>query len=127
MNQAILESGWVLEGAAVGGAPLRLLVADSALQHHGLGICVGRDPALCELVIADPAVSHRQFRLSRQGRQLMVEDLNSLNGTQLEQPRPEPQDRPAVTELDPFRPTPLGAGATLTVGRTRLLLRRVDA
>lgn len=125
MNHPILEPGWVMEGRNSDGSSLRLLIADSLLQRHYPGVSVGRHPALCELVIEEPSISHRHFRLSREGHHLMVEDLNSLNGTRLSSPAETANGQPA--DLDPFRPTPLAPGESLMVGRITLTLRRVDS
>jgi DNA-binding NtrC family response regulator len=41
---------------------------------------IGRDPA-CEVVLADPFVSHRHVRIERRGGSFMLRDLQSRNGT----------------------------------------------
>lgn len=45
-------------------------------------ILIGRDPS-ADLVVSDPTISSRQARLYFQQEQWWVEDLNSTNGTRL--------------------------------------------
>jgi len=44
-------------------------------------VVVGRESQAADFVIADPAVSRRHARFSRQGSTYAVEDLDSTNGT----------------------------------------------
>ena len=80
-----------------------------------LGLTVGRHPALCERILADDSVSRRHFRIGIADGKLFVEDLNSLNGTFLD-------DR----ELPPFQPTPLLPGQEIQAGRVSLAVSRLD-
>lgn len=56
----------------------------AALEHqfNQMEIIIGRDPS-CNLVINDTTVSSQHARLSYQRNQWWVEDLNSRNGTWL--------------------------------------------
>ena len=69
--------------------PLSLLVqsADESPQLHNYlqaDITIGRDPA-CECILNDEAVSTHHARLSYHHLQWWIEDLESKNGTQLNQ------------------------------------------
>lgn len=110
-----LEAGWVLAGIDGAGRPARLVVGETELSRTYLGIVVGRHPALCERVIDDPSVSRRHLRLSMAEGRLVVEDLNSLNGTLL-----DGQDVPQ------FEPVPLAPGQELTLGRVVLEVARSE-
>jgi pSer/pThr/pTyr-binding forkhead associated (FHA) protein len=53
-------------------------------QTYTLGgdpVIVGREAQSAKFVIADPAVSRRHARISRQGDTYLIEDLGSTNGT----------------------------------------------
>jgi pSer/pThr/pTyr-binding forkhead associated (FHA) protein len=109
-----LESGWVLRGEDGDGRPLRLSFGETELSRAYLGVTVGRHPALCERVIADPGISRRHFRIGLSGGAPFVEDLNSLNGTLLD-----------GVPLLPFQPASLSPGQRLDCGRVRLTLAAV--
>jgi hypothetical protein len=113
---APLEAGWVLSGRDGGGRPVRLVFGDTELFQVYLGIVVGRHPALCDRVIADPSVSRRHMRIGMAEGRPYVEDLNSLNGTLLD-----------GTEVPQFEPVPFAAGQELTLGRVVLEVMRSEA
>jgi predicted component of type VI protein secretion system len=112
---ALLEGGWVLEGTDGAGRRVRLAIADRELARAGLGITVGRHPALCERLIGDPTVSRRHLRLGLDRGRLAIEDLNSLNGTLLN-----------GREVPRFRPVPLNAGQELVLGAVQLHVVRLE-
>lgn len=114
MNNHTLQHGWSLDGHDSRGRPLRLLIADPLLEQSYPGVSIGRHPALCELVIDDPGISHRHLRLSFSHGRLWVEDLNSLNGSQVD-----------GLQLTPFQPVPLQAGQQLRAGRVVLSVSRI--
>ncbi len=109
-----IEKGWTLAGADGAGRPVRLVLGDTELGKAYLGIVLGRHPALCTLVIDDQTVSRRHCRFGLIDGDLVVEDLNSLNGTLIEG---DPVAR--------FRPEPVLAGERLTLGRVILTVQRL--
>jgi predicted component of type VI protein secretion system len=113
---APLEAGWVLSGRDGGGRQVRLVFGDTELSQVYLGIVVGRHPALCDRVIADPSVSRRHMRIGMAEGRPYVEDLNSLNGTLLD-----------GTEVPQFEPVRFAAGQELTLGRVVLEVMRSGA
>jgi predicted component of type VI protein secretion system len=113
---APLEAGWVLSGRDGGGRQVRLVFGDTELSQVYLGIVVGRHPALCDRVIADPSVSRRHMRIGMAEGRPYVEDLNSLNGTLLD-----------GMEVPQFEPVPFAAGQELTLGRVVLEVMRSGA
>lgn len=104
-----VETGWLLVPPA--GPVRRLVFGRSELMAHPLGLTIGRHPALAERVLDEPSVSRRHARLALDGGVLVVEDLNSLNGTLVD-----------GEELEPFAPRRLSPGQTLTLGAVELRL-----
>jgi FOG: FHA domain len=112
---AEVEGGWLLTGADVDGAPVRLAFGETELAQAYLGLSIGRDPALNDRTLADAAVSHRHCRLGLGNDGLFIEDLNSLNGTWVD-----------GVELTPFAPEPLAAGQQVTLGRVTLTVQILE-
>ncbi|MGI9492680.1 MAG: FHA domain-containing protein [Geminicoccaceae bacterium] len=111
----IIEKGWALEGNDPEGRSIHLVFGETELNQSDLGIVVGRHPALSNLVIDDESVSRRHCRFSFADGDVVVEDLNSLNGTLIDG---EPIDR--------FQPEPILAGERLMLGRIELVFQRLD-
>ncbi|WP_207477377.1 FHA domain-containing protein [Arenibaculum pallidiluteum] len=111
----LLEGGWCLRSDRGAAIPIRLVIGDTELARAHLGVVVGRHPALCDRTIDEITVSRRHCRFSTREERLYVEDLNSLNGTRLDE-----------AELAPFDPTPVRAGQTLSLGRLVLAIGRLD-
>jgi pSer/pThr/pTyr-binding forkhead associated (FHA) protein len=114
-NKEILEGGWLLSGSDGAGRRLRLVFGETELSRAYLGLTVGRHPSLCERIIADDGVSRRHFRIGVADGKLFVEDLNSLNGTFLDN-----------RELPPFQPIQLVPGQEIQAGRVSLAVSRLD-
>jgi predicted component of type VI protein secretion system len=109
-----LEGGWCLESIGATEPPIRLVFGDSELARAYPGLVVGREPALCDRVLDEPTISQRHCRFSVREARLLVEDLNSLNGTLV-----------GGEDLFPFRPMALGGGEILTLGRLPLRVERI--
>lgn len=114
-SPALLEAGWMLEGTDGAGEPVRLVFGETELQSAYLGITLGRHPALADRLIADPTVSARHCRIGLAEGRPFIEDLNSLNGTLLED-----------ALVPPFQPVPLEEAETVVLGRVRLRLLRQE-
>ena len=93
-----------LDGADPAGRPLAVRVPGNAIAEAE-GAVVGRNPFDATVVIDHPEVSRRHFRLFADGASVLVEDLNSMNGTKLND-----------VALSPGAGAPLLAGAVLQVG-----------
>ncbi|MEM7023571.1 MAG: FHA domain-containing protein [Pseudomonadota bacterium] len=111
---AVMEGGWVLTGKTGKGAEIKLVLGETELSRAYLGMTIGRHPALCDRVIDDPGISHRHVRLGIAEGGLFAEDLNSLNGTLLED-----------EELEPFQPVPIGPDQVLILGQVALTVSRL--
>ena len=109
-----LEWGWRLHGVDGAGRPIEITIGETELSNAASGVTVGRHPALCEYVLDDSGVSHRHFRLSRGADGLLVEDVNSLNGTRLD-----------GHPMAPFEPVIVRDGQRLNVGWVSLAFARL--
>ena len=89
-------------GIEMGGEPIRLAAGTNIL---------GRDPE-ARVVIDAPDVSRQHARIAVQGEEASIEDLGSKNGTFVGGKRVE-------------EPTPLRDGDEITLGRTRLVFRKL--
>lgn len=114
-SAAALEAGWRLFGVDAEGNPVTLLVGESRLRQAYPGVTVGRHPALCDLVLDHPTVSARHFRLSAGGDSVYVEDLNSLNGTIVDDRR-----------LGPYEAAPIRDGSAIVAGGVAFRVERLQ-
>ena len=73
--------GWLLSGFDESGRIVRLEIRDDDLLDTNEGMIVGRHPQLAQLVVSDDSVSRRHARLRMKNKRLIVEDLESANGT----------------------------------------------
>jgi predicted component of type VI protein secretion system len=108
--QQRLEGGWVLQGRG----RRRFVLGETELAHADIGLVLGRHPALCDRTIDDLTISRRHCRFSLQEGRLVVEDLNSLNGTCVD-----------GRDIAPFSPIPVADGSTVTLGRIVLTVGRL--
>ena len=97
--------GLVLAGFDGRGNRVRIELSPALFASQRLGISLGRHPDLVDEVVADASVSRRHLRIAAEGDQLYVEDLNSSNGTFLNEQR-----------LSPFKPARLDYGAKVALG-----------
>lgn len=109
-----LEIGWELAGTDSEGRPVRLLFGETRLRRAYPGLTIGRHRALSDLVIDDPTVSRRHVRICRDAGEIIVEDLNSLNGTLV-----------AGQPLRPFEPVTMAEGETLEIGLVTVRLATI--
>ena len=103
------DSGLVLAGFNAEGNRVRMEIPRTRFVDQELGLSLGRNPELVDETISDESVSRRHARISVRDGKLCVEDLNSLNGTFV-------QD----TKLTPFESIPLQYGVLLRFGKLEL-------
>ena len=109
-----MESAWRLAGTDGAGQEQVLTINRDELTNAYPGITIGRHPKIADRVIDESSLSRRHFRLSRSAEGVTIEDLSSLNGTQLD-----------GVALAPFAPVRLEDGQTITAGRLTLKVSRV--
>ena len=97
--------GLALAGFDSRGDRIRIELAPAQFASQRLGLSLGRHPDLVDEVVADENVSRRHLRIAAQGDQFYVEDLNSSNGTFLNDLR-----------LSPFKPARLDYGTKVALG-----------
>ena len=96
--------GLVLAGFDSHGHRVCIELSPAQLAGQRLGLSLGRHPELVDEVVADGNVSRRHLRIAAAGDRLYVEDLNSSNGTFLNEQR-----------LSPFKPARLDYGAKVAL------------
>ena len=106
--------GLALSGVDGRGRPVYIALPSSRFNGQRLGVSLGRHPDLVDEVVNDNSISRRHLRVRQDGGALSVEDLNSTNGTSVNQRR-----------LASFKPEPLDYGSTLTMGSLDLNVSRL--
>jgi hypothetical protein len=74
---------WVMAGFDANGNVIRLAFSQSNPKLSQEGLIIGRDSKSCDLCINDQSVSRRHAKLSKRGENILIEDLNSTNGIQI--------------------------------------------
>ena len=106
--------GYLLVGETGDGQVVSLAVADRELSDGG--VVIGRSPRKADYLINDKTLSREHARLYfAQGRDLLIEDLDTTNGSQVNDRKLPPRQGMAVAVGDTLR---LGA-VVLRVGRAR--------
>ena len=77
------------------------------------GMVIGRNLEMCHVEIQHSAVSRRHVRLRASRGTVLVEDLNSLEGTQVD-----------GVDLKPFEPQSIASGQTLGIGGAAFRFQR---
>ena len=99
------KHGLVLAGFNSRGDRVRIELSPARFASQRLGISLGRHPDLVDEIVADAGVSRRHLRIAAEGDQFYVEDLNSSNGTFLNE-----------QHLSPFKPARLDYGTKVALG-----------
>ena len=105
--------GLVLSGFDGRGNRVRIALSPERFAGQRLGLSLGRHPELVDEVVNDENVSRRHVRITVREDRFYVEDLNSSNGTFLNE-----------TRLSPFRPARLDYGAKVRLGKLVLLVSK---
>jgi hypothetical protein len=104
---------WLLKGEYPDGRSIEFKL-NSALFERG-NIFVGRDAALCKIVLDDLSVSRKHVLLELSRDTLKISDLNSTNGTWL--------DREKIGST----PISLRYGQVITFGKVRVKLESISS
>ena len=81
VNEGGTEQNWVFAGFSDDGHIVRIAFGAHDPRLSGSGITVGRDPKAVDFPIAGSSVSRSHARFRTLNRSLIIEDLNSTNGT----------------------------------------------
>jgi len=100
-----VSRGLLLAGFSGAGHPLRVVIEADALNTARAGVSVGRGDALVDIPVKDAQVSRRHVRFSAVNGGVMMEDLNSSNGTRLN-----------GQIVKPFQPAAVRPGDTVNLG-----------
>ena len=114
MENKLPPHGMVLAGFYSNGAPVRIALTPDMFAGKRLGVALGRHPELVDTVIDDDRVSKRHIRISAQEGRFYLEDLNSTNGTFLDNRR-----------LSPFSLVQLEYGASIKLGSLELMASKL--
>lgn len=101
-------AGLALSGFNKKGEPIKVMIPGDRIGE-GYGATVGRHPRLAHVVIHDDRVSRRQIRVSYAHETYYVEDLNSSNGTYVNN-----------VQAKAFHKMSVGPGDVLRIGNLEL-------
>ncbi|MEE8371327.1 MAG: trypsin-like peptidase domain-containing protein, partial [Sphingomonadales bacterium] len=107
------HSGICLAGFDDNGSPIRVNIEAGRMQG-GDGAVLGRSPELANYVIAGTGVSRRQARITVAHHRVMIEDMNSTNGTRVN-----------GRQLQPFKPVEIRPGDTVSFGKVDLSVSKI--
>ena len=97
--------GLALAGFDGRGNRVCIELSPARFAGQRLGLSLGRHPDLVDEIVTDENVSRRHLRIAADGDQFYLEDLNSSNGTFLNEQR-----------LSPFKSARLDYGAKVALG-----------
>jgi hypothetical protein len=106
--------GLVLAGFDGRGNRVCIELSPARFAGQRLGLSLGRHPDLVDEIVADQNVSRRHLRIAAAADRFYVEDLNSSNGTFLNEQR-----------LSPFEPAQLDYGAKVALGDLVLMASKL--
>lgn len=104
---------WSLSGQTDSGKPVDFRFTENELRSKTKGFVVGRHSDLTDFKIEDGSVSRRHARIFWEDSRVMIEDLNSSNGTQVD-----------GRNVDPYTPVELNPGANVHIGSVALSLNK---
>ena len=90
----------VLSGFSSGGKTIRIEFAHKKIVEAGKGISIGRSTTLSDYGLDDKEVSRRHARISMVEGEVYIEDLNSTNGTRVNERVINPFEKRAITSGD---------------------------
>ncbi len=105
----ITKDGWLISSAEI-----EWKISDAQLNAVKLGITIGRSARLSELLINNDSLSLRHARISSIGNDLYIEDLNSLNGSWINN-----------EAIKPFKKLQVKSGETLVLGEIPMSFKRL--
>ena len=103
-----IDRGLVMSGVDPQGHPVRLEIGAHELRTPG-GVVIGRSAGLAQCIINRSTVSGTHARLKVDGGRLLIEDLNSTNGTRIN-----------GRALSPRHPSEIRLGDQIAFGKLKL-------
>lgn len=100
LDQNKNKNSLVLSGFSSGGKTIRIELHNEKLNIAGKGISIGRSTTLCDYALDDKEVSRRHARISLQDGVYFIADLNSTNGTKVNDKAIKPFEPRAITSGD---------------------------
>ena len=85
-TQSKLASKWIFKGSTSEGQPVHLVLRKNQFDGQQR-VLIGRDERICALAIDDSSVSRHHARLEYRSDQLFICDLDSRNGTRVNEDR----------------------------------------
>ena len=105
---------FLIEGTTPEGEEIALKISGQSIGESDQGIIIGRNPVQSGTIINSEEVSREHFRLLFVGDQLMIEDLDTTNGTRVN-----------GDLLTANRPEVIFPGASIEIGQLQLVLKAV--
>jgi hypothetical protein len=99
---------WLLSGKDSTGNSFDGRLSEAAMRRLKYGVTVGRHDELCDVAVNHGSLSRRHARFHLQNDRLMIEDLNSTNGSSVD-----------GQALKPFEPRPVDASSAILLGDIR--------
>ena len=103
-----IDQGLVMSGVDPEGQPVRLEIGTHELRAPG-GVVIGRSEGLAQCLINRDTVSGSHARIKVDGGRILIEDLDSTNGTSI-------NGRP----LSPRHPSEIRLGDQIAFGMLKL-------
>ncbi len=102
---------WVLTGRDSDGKSFSGRLSEAAMRRLKYGVTVGRHDELCDVTVNHASLSRRHARFRLKDDRLLIEDLNSTNGSSLD-----------GKALKPFEPQAVDASSAVLLGDVRFTL-----
>ncbi|MCK5041101.1 MAG: trypsin-like peptidase domain-containing protein [Sphingomonadales bacterium] len=108
-SQTSARNSLVLSGFSSGGKTIHIELLYEKLEAAGKGISIGRSTTLSDYALDDKEVSRRHARLSMKDGRTYIEDLNSTNGTRVNE-----------RVINPFEVREISSGDMVKIGQLEL-------
>ncbi|MBF0371794.1 MAG: RDD family protein [Alphaproteobacteria bacterium] len=110
--QGGVAAGWLLSGFDSRGDVLRFEIDHTTVTARDNQLVIGRDASSCQIVVSDDSVSRQHARLFFANGSVVIEDMDSTNGTFVDE---LPVGAHAGRQLVPLKP-----GCRLRLGEVLL-------
>ncbi len=108
-----IDQGLVMSGVDPEGQPVRLEIGTHELRASG-GVVIGRSEGLAQCLINRDTVSGSHARIKVDGGRILIEDLDSTNGTSIN-----------GRQLSPRHPSEIRLGDQIAFGKLKLIVSQL--